>query len=217
MYKHCCKPVDNKCSRVLRNVQPWMVLKEPTLNLNQKICDSCRKSLSLKNDSVSEPVKHTLDTSMEQILDLSSVIDDNVGNDGEYCSPKRKKEDPAYVSKEHAINLLDKFLEEVGETTVDTTRLSQKEYCESKLATICTLLKKVIFCKHPIDPKSDDIGSVMLQQIKKKYEYTSNRTEKIRILTLVPQSWSISKTKSEFAGTYINNVLLIVSCVCFFN
>lgn len=50
-YTKCCRPLGGgKCSKSLRNVLPWMQQKNPTLNLNQKICDSCRKALSLRID-----------------------------------------------------------------------------------------------------------------------------------------------------------------------
>lgn len=51
IFTKCCKPLSGgKCSKGLRDVLPWMTIKNSSLNLKQKICDSCRRKLSVLND-----------------------------------------------------------------------------------------------------------------------------------------------------------------------
>lgn len=53
----------------------------------------------------------------------NSVSDNNFVSEDENSNAKRMKYDPPYILKETAINLLNKFLAEVGEPPVDTKRL----------------------------------------------------------------------------------------------
>lgn len=201
IFTKCCKPLGGrKCSKGLRNVVEWMQKKNPSLSLNQKICDSCRKRLhstddwnylasDLGEDSEGEPLTCDLNDSLVE----SGVDDDFLLSD---------KFDPPYVSKETAISLLNQFLAEVGEPPVDKKRLLQRNYCTAKVAIIASLLKTVIFCGHRSDTEiSEDSGQVVITQLKDKFASSEDRSEKTRILTLVPQNWSILKIKSVFEGT----------------
>lgn len=198
IYTKCCKPCGGgKCSKSVRDVIPWMIKKNSTLNLKQKVCDSCRRKLSALNDcSIVENSSDEHDSVVDTVDTLSDVESED-----ENCNAKRMKHDLPYIEKETAINLLNKFLAEVGEPLIDNKRLTQKKYCQTKVASICNILKSSIFCGHPSQSEmAEDTGKVVLDQLKQKFRSSSKRSEKTLILTLVPQQWSILKTKSEFEG-----------------
>lgn len=213
IFTKCCKPLSGgKCSKVLRDVLPWMKMKNSSLNLNQKICDSCRKKLSASN---------AMQCNVEELTDLhdsvantdreDSVGDNNFESEDENSNAKRMKHDPPYILKETAISLLNNFLAEVGEPPVDTKRLMQKNYCQAKVSGISDILKSTIFRGHPPDSElSEDSGKVVLDQLKEKFRSSSQRSEKTIILTLSPPKWSILKTKSEFEGTFLYILFLYV-------
>lgn len=124
------------------------------------------------------------------------------------------KEDPQYISKESVIDSLNKFLMDIGEAAVDVQRLSQKNYCKQKVATISNLLKKLIFCGNlsESDDESEDFGKTVLNSLKKKIS-SQNKSEKTSILTVVPQNWSVLKTMNEFEGIFHQCSFEIRFCV----
>lgn len=225
IFTKCCKPLgQGKCSKTLRNILPWMLKKKSSLNLNQKICDSCRTKLRILNDVVElSVVPDSTELETDEPFDSDRTYD--YESDDDYYNSKRAKRDPPYVSKEIAINLLNRLLLEFGEPPVDVKRLSQKNYCREKVASIANILKSNIFTGHPPDEHAyDNDGKVMLEQLKEKFRSSTKQSEKTSILTLLPRNWSIMKIMAEFEGTskrfqltyvsVMSNVLLIVlSCV----
>lgn len=199
LYTKCCKPLGvRKCSKNLRNVIPWMQKKNLSLALNQKICDSCRKALEKTNDAVIP--EETLDH-VDPVVEIADDTDESVDHD------------PPYVSKEAAINSLNKFLVEAGLSPVDTNRLAQKNYCQTSVASISASLKTLIFRGHPTESEISDNSEIdIINQLKDKFRSSTSKSEKTTILTLVPQNWSIMRTKSEFEGTLLS--VLYLYCIC---
>ena len=54
----------------------------------------------------------------------------------------------------------------------------------------------------PGEPTDD--GTEMFQQLKEKFQLTTNRNEQLQVLTVLPKSWSIKKIQQEFGvSTYM--------------
>lgn len=51
------------------------------------------------------------------------------------------------------------------------------------------------------DELHTDDGAEMMQQLKDKFSLTKSRSERLRILTVLPKSWSIAKLMEEFSVT----------------
>ena len=41
----------------------------------------------------------------------------------------------------------------------------------------------------------------MIKELKKKFHSTTERSEKVRVLTVLPQSWTIRRVQSEFSAS----------------
>lgn len=224
IFTKCCKPLGRgNCSKSLRNILPWMLKKKSSLNLKQKICDSCRTKLSALNDEAELSVvpDSTIETERcdyesDQPYDSDRTYEFECEND--FNNSKRAKLDLPYISKEIALNSLNKLLAELGEPPVDLKRLTQTIYCRDKVASIANILKSTIFTGHPPDLEtSDNSGKVMLDQLKEKFRSSSKRSEKTCILTLLPRNWSIMKILTEFEGI-TKSVFCLPTCdvqLCF--
>lgn len=77
-------------------------------------------------------------------------------------------------------------------------KIHQTKYCKQKIDSISNAIKNNIF--HVFDEGSDnkdDEKTCMLKVIQEKFTSTSDRTMKVKILTIVHQ-WSYLKIKEYF-------------------
>lgn len=195
--KVCINPlVRKKCSSKRRQVQDWMIKKIPNLTSNDYICDTCRNQI------------RTLPT-LPNIVDTGVPLDsenvDNIKNESNETDIEENvyvdADDKPYFSKDDAVNSLNKFLEEVDISPIKKEQLRLKQYCKSKMTGIINVLKSSIFEKYEPDNMNHD-GDIMLQQLKQKFAQSSDRSEKVKLLTLVPRSWSTARTVCEFPGNF---------------
>ena len=88
------------------------------------------------------------------------------------------------------------LLTSVGESPVDKRRIGNKRYAEGKLKMIEQNVRK----KLKLEPSKDDFQEV-LEQLKRKFNGCAKKSEKLQILTILPQSWSIKRIEMEFGTT----------------
>ena len=54
--------------------------------------------------------------------------------------------------------------------------------------------------KLKLEPSKDDFQEV-LEQLKREFNGCAKKSEKLQILTILPQSWSIKRIETEFGAT----------------
>ncbi|KAL5514962.1 hypothetical protein EMCRGX_G000059, partial [Ephydatia muelleri] len=87
------------------------------------------------------------------------------------------------------------LLTSVGESPVDK-RNKRYMYAEGKLKMIEQNVRK----KLKLEPFEDDFQEV-LEQLKRKFNGCAKKIEKLPLLTILPQSWSVNRIKTEFGTT----------------
>ena len=85
-------------------------------------------------------------------------------------------------------------LRDIGVTPIIVRKLQSRKYQKKKAETMTRMLHMA-----GIDEKTSDDGEI-IAQLKEK-SCTANRSEKVQILTVFPQSWSIHKIQTEFGAS----------------
>ena len=105
-----------------------------------------------------------------------------------------KTQHEIYIDTPAAIASLNQCLPEIGVTPYSKTKACKPHYPEKKIEEITQAMKKLLITTKP---ESDD-ESEIIKQLKEKFKITTQRSEQIQILTVLPQSWSIARIQSEF-------------------
>ena len=92
---------------------------------------------------------------------------------------------------------VNEFLQAVGETPITKRKITQK-YSKQKMEIITSKLKEFTIVETTDGKTSED---EIIKQLKEKFHTTSERSEKVQILTVLPRSWSIKKIESEFSAS----------------
>lgn len=108
-------------------------------------------------------------------------------------SDPSETEPGVYVDTPLAIASLNKCLSEIGVTPYSKTKACQPRYPDHKMKEITEAMKRTI-----ISAETDDDESEIIKQLKDKYKTTTQRSEQIQILTVLPQSWPLHRIQSEF-------------------
>ena len=77
---------------------------------------------------------------------------------------------------------LSSLLVSLGQSPIDQTKIGRKRFCEDKLSE--GIRKKLKLGKS----KEVEEYQELLDQLKKKFDECSNKTEKLQVLTVLPQS-----------------------------
>ena len=175
----CCNPfqVRGHTARknTLRPVAKWMCEKNPIIQKGSKICDTCRKKLAK--------------------VCKDSDLDVDAGTDSSSSTPSESPGDRD-MGNEHfeSIGVVNKCLVDLGETPVTKRKLQSKKYKERKLELLTTKMSEAMSMGRS---RENDEGEI-LQQLKEKFQSTSQNSERVQILTVLPKSWSIHKIQAEF-------------------
>ena len=163
----CCNPFNkvghSSKKKNLRPVLPWMIEKFPFLVPEAKICDSCRKQLTVESNP------------------------DNDSGD---------EIDSSYVCQQESLKSINHCLQAIGETPVSKKKLVQASYPKEKLNKIKVAAAKAILPS--LTPTEIDNDSEIIEQLKEKFHSSTDRSQKVQILTVLPKSWSIRKVEEEF-------------------
>ena len=103
------------------------------------------------------------------------------------------EEAEVYVQTPEVVSSLNKCLVEIGETPYSQTKARGKNYSRHKVKKITEAMKRTV-----ITGEATDDGSEMIQQLKEKFQSTTQRSEQLQILTVLPKSWSLKKIQQEF-------------------
>lgn len=149
-----------------------------------------------KRSVASTPKKYTSENSSSSESDIPEKKAKSLGS-------KKSSSDSCYdeyVKKDFSsiIEKLNDAFMDTDVTSIDKEKIrSSKKYSLERLNEITSFLAKYIF-KVP-NPNED--FNEMLSQLKEKFESVSNRSEKIKILTVLPKSWNQSKLQEHFKVT----------------
>ncbi len=94
---------------------------------------------------------------------------------------------------------MNQCLSAIGETPIVRKKLHQVKYPKEKLKKIGATMKKKILREQECDHSDDD--SEIIRQLKDKFQSTTEKSEKVQILTVLPKSWTVRKVQSEFGAS----------------
>ena len=104
--------------------------------------------------------------------------------------------DSSYVCQQDTLKSINECLKSIGETPVLKKKLVQANYPKEKLNKIKSAIAKSIL-PFMVPTKIDD-DSEIIEQLKEKFHASTNRSQKVQILTVLPKSWSVRKIQEEF-------------------
>ena len=181
----CCNPFDkanhSSKERMFDLFLPWMCERIHSIQPGAKICNECRKQLGKLPipDPTTESSECTPVTESSQSVQLDEESDS--------C-----RNLPTLES-------VNQCLGEIGETPVVKKKLQQVHYPKDKLKRITTAMKKVVIQDAESSDSGDDGG--IIKQLKEKFHTTAERSEKVRVLTVLPKSWSMRRIQAEFGAS----------------
>ena len=178
----CCNPFGKaKHSHIrknLRPVLPWICEKLSSPSLEAKVCDACRKELSRAPIAATESA---------DLLESSEDV----------AASTHPAEETSYQLE--SLETINQCLSAIGETPIVKKKLQQTKYPREKMKKIRTAVKKSI--APTMEPGDVDDESEIIMQLKEKFQGTSERSEKVQILTVLPRSWSIRQVQEEFGAS----------------
>ena len=95
-----------------------------------------------------------------------------------------------------AIPAINQTFDAIGKTPLDPKRVKLKSYGERKLRQLQAGVRETLQMNKP----KDDFEEI-LSQLKVKFK-DATRSEKIQMLTILPNSWSIRQIEQEFKVTH---------------
>ena len=100
----------------------------------------------------------------------------------------------SYVPSPSAVlETLNKFLQELGESPVSSTKLQAKQYSTKKFKNVGLALKTQLF-NNAEDSSENECGSFEQSvTTNPKTSFSSSSRKKVMLLTCLPESWSIRK------------------------
>ena len=105
--------------------------------------------------------------------------------------------DSSYVCQQELLKSINQCLQVIGETPVCKKKLVQTSYPTEKLNKIKVAAAKAILPS--MTPAEIDNDSEIIAQLKEKPNSSMDRSQKVQILTVLPNSWSTRKVEEELA------------------
>ena len=200
------------------------------LDCKQYLCTSCRLALCKRQTSETEPsgLQKPLEEPglLGQSSDLSQPgcsalqppaqghTSQSRGTDD--CTESSDAEEQESYSDESDIlnsglEAIDKSAQALGDSPIRRKRLRSKRYRRFKMKKIRDAMHTKIMRLDPdavpvqcAGDNSDEKGrhfDEMMGQLRHKFKVTDNPSEKIKILTVVPRSWTIRRIVEEFGAS----------------
>lgn len=191
------------------------------IEVGQYICKTCRQKTKKKvkltkspsstssSSEALEEIEAPMDTGessqapkeIASPMDVASSqqLDDVIGTPTDESSEENSGEyfDPGHVDKTKLKTSLNGVLEMLNLKNIDETKMRAKSYQEQVMTKLINRLCAVLF--PDINPLSD--SEEMIKQLKEKFDESTNRATKIKVLSVLPKSWSGNKIKKKFAAT----------------
>ncbi|XP_065657343.1 uncharacterized protein LOC136082333 [Hydra vulgaris] len=180
--RYCCNPLNKHAKNVKNSLRVFSLsyVKDFGLIPGQKICTSCRKVLNCKHNTKENELQEK-----EIYVDnhtLKEDLNSSIASFG--CSPLK------LVSKKDRVAY--------GKRKIDSVRAHTQKAVANvlglEIAALCGIESPSKKC---LKKTNTDLDNIMTQ-IKSKFEKTLSNSEKITLLTLTPDSWSIEKTQKFF-------------------
>ena len=211
----CCDPLLRHPSKTVKKgcrpiITKWIV-QNPDLELDRDkyVCTQCRLALSKRKGQLAE---HQTQQQRSPEPGTSEHTADDVG--GESTNPEESSSteatDATATDADNTVDAIDESAQALGATPIVRKRLRRSQrYRRTKLRKIrATFMSKVASidteiasCAEESDQQKAKCFDEMLDQLREKFNSTNKPSEKIRILTAAPRSWSIRKLSSEFGAS----------------
>lgn len=136
---------------------------------------------------------------------MDVVQEDDVITEGVPVQATTSGSSDEFVDTIQAVDLLNKVLPLIGAERIDKEKLGTQAYCQHMMSEIQTNIGKKIFGITPfneIEPSNENDEQEMIRQLKHKFGLTTDKEEKIRILSVLPHSWSANKIHNEFGVSF---------------
>eukprot|EP00731_Ephydatia_muelleri_P036614 Em0290g3a len=164
-----------------------------------KLCTVCRKQSSIGDTCDAESPRSVEDQFVEDQFVEDQFVEDQYVEDQfveDQFVEDQYVEDQSVEDEWDAVTTsISALLTSVGESPVDK-RNKRYMYAEGKLKMIEQNVRK----KLKLEPFEDDFQEV-LEQLKRKFNGCAKKIEKLPLLTILPQSWSVNRIKTEFGTT----------------
>ena len=187
--KKCCDPLENHPTKImvrsLRVITPAMAEKWNTEDVRlvpgKKLCTCCRKQLS------------------RQAAPCTSHHDSDIGAESDGEVDEASNSDSFGDEDVHVSTQLSALLVSISESPIVKKRMLVKSYADDKMRRIEEGIRKVL----GLEPsKVEEDFKEMILQLKHKFDDSEKVSEKVQVLTVLPQSWSIRRIQEEFGATY---------------
>ena len=81
---------------------------------------------------------------------------------------------------------------------IDQMKIEKKRYAEGKIKMIDHTIRK----KQKLEPcKEQEEYYELLEQLKKKFNESTKKSEELQVLTVLPQSWALQRINEKFGAT----------------
>lgn len=185
----------------LRIVTDDITVYLPSIKLTKhhRLCKTCRNKL----DKMVENQKDKDRSTSEQ--ESASSLSES-GMEVESIEP-----DPDYSSQELELDQINKSFQAIGESPVKIDKVVKRhKYTEKKLAKFTKSITEKLTdmrttssdLSFPSTSKEESLDEKnyheIIDQLKDRFKNVSKRSEKIKILTVLPKSWSARKISMEF-------------------
>lgn len=164
-----------------------------------KICDTCRKEIGLTVQKLNE--KKAEEQDGEQLMDVDLDVDNL-----EPCVAVQNLVSSSsidFIDRDWFLRELNKILPHIGVELIDMTKVWNKSrsYCDGILKSIHNNLARKNFEIPENSSETHETNTCdeeMLCQLKEKFTKTSDKDSKVKILSVLPISWSVRKIEREF-------------------
>ena len=107
--------------------------------------------------------------------------------------------DQQYIDAPEMMAAINKCLSEIGETPLSKgVARHNPKHVEDKIEIITEAMKGLFIGDTVASRAQQNDESEIIQQLKEKFKTTTKTSEKLQILTVLPQSWTRKRIQSEF-------------------
>ena len=228
-WKYCCDPFKLHRKLVFRGLQritKEMAANHASLSLRvgQKVCTNCRQQLRKHYSELPQSSEGSCVAESEEVVqsvgggaESGTVIQSVEGSrcvvesdeamqlvgdlrtSSEFSDDATSSEqnEDAYEDEDYILTALNDMLTSAGGSPISKRKARNKKYLGEKITQVKGAIKNVFL-------KGDDHlqhykECEVIQQLKEKFATTSARSEKVKILTVLPYSWSLSMIEKEFS------------------
>lgn len=156
-----------------------MCEKAPHISIGARICDFCRKKLG--RAFIPDVHVESADTSSDSDAEDTLLQQPSSLEEDSSIQPLLLEEDSHQSSA--SLALVNQCLKKSGKTPITKRKLRTRKYANKKLEEVTSMMEKLVIGE---DSKSED--SEIIRQLKEKFQSTSERSIRVQILTILPQS-----------------------------